>query len=72
MGIHIHNIEDRRGDQSAKGANPFDAFNVNGKKLSSIVKAYDPSYKLSKNVYAHIAENISDWVEEAVRIRGRY
>ena len=72
MGIHIHNIEDRRGDQSAKGANPFDAFNVNEKKLSSIVKAYDPSYKLSKNVYAHIAENISDWVEEAVRIRGRY
>ena len=72
VGIHIHNIEDRRGDQSAKGANPFDAFNVNGEKLSSIAKAYDPPYKLSKNAYAHIAENISDWVEEAIRIREKY
>ena len=72
LGIYIHGLKDANEDQSAKGANPFDAFNVNGKKLSGIVKAYDPPYKLSKNVYAHIAENISDWAEDAIRIRAKY
>ena len=72
LGIYIHNLEDRNGEQSAKGANPFYSIIVNGRRLSNIVKDYDPPYKRSKNVYAHIANNISDWVEEAIRIRGRH
>ena len=72
LGIYIHNLKDAHGDQSQEGANPFYRLSVNGNRLSNIVKAYDPPYKLSKNVYAHIAGNISDWVEEAIRIRGRY
>ena len=72
LGIYIHNLKDRNGNQSSKGENPFDSFNVNGRKLSNIVKAYDPPYKLSTNVYAHIADNIAEWVEEAIRIRNRY
>lgn len=71
VGIYIHNLRDSNGDQSTKGANPFYSIIVEGKRLSNIVKAYDPPYKRSTNVYAHIKDNISDWVEEAIRIRSR-
>ncbi len=43
-----------------------------GKKLSSIVKAYNPPYTNSKNVYNHISENLEDWIEEAIKIRNEY
>ena len=72
LGIYIHNLKDANGDQLQEGANPFYRLSVNGKRLSNIVKAYDPPYKRSTNVYAHIEENIADWVEEAIRIRGTY
>ena len=72
LGIHIHNLKDADGDQSQEGANPFYRLSVNGKRLSNIVKAYDPPYKRSTNVYAHIEENIADWVEEAIWIRQNY
>ncbi len=72
LGVYIHNLKDANGDQSQEGANPFYRLSVNGKRLSNIVKAYDPPYKRSTNVYAHIEENIADWVEEAIRIRGTY
>ena len=72
VGIYIHNLRNSNGHQSTKGANPFYSFTVNGRRLSNIVKAYDPPYKSSTNVYAHIKNNIADWVEEATRIRGGY
>ena len=72
LGIHIHNLKDADGDQSQEGANPFYRLSVNGKRLSNIVKAYDPPYKRSTNVYAHIEENIASWVEEAIQIRNSY
>jgi hypothetical protein len=43
-----------------------------GKDLSSIVKAYDPPYSTSTDVYAHIKSNLEKWVEEAVSIRENY
>ena len=72
LGIHIHNLQDRNGNQSAKGANPFYSLSLNGTRLSSIVKTYDPPYKRSTNVYAYVAKDIADWAEEAIRIRGKY
>ena len=69
LGIYIHNLKDQDGDQSAKGANPFYRLSLNGKRLSSVVEAYDPPYSRSTNVYNHIKENIADWVEEAIQIR---
>ena len=72
LGIYIHNLKGANGDQSQEGANPFYRLSVNGKRLSDIVKAYDPPYKRSTNVYAHIEENIADWVEEAIWIRQNY
>lgn len=72
LGVYIHSLKDLTQNQSNQGGNPFDVFNVGDKKLSSIVKAYDPPYSDSKDVYAHIKANLSTWIEEAITIRGRY
>gem|GEM_PF-3512814 len=40
--------------------------------MADIVKAYDPPYTTSKNVYDHIKNNLADWIEEAIEIRGKY
>lgn len=69
LGIYVHNLKDKEENQSTKGANPFAGFTVSGKDLSSIVKAYDPPFSTSTNVYNHIKENFSKWVEEAITIR---
>jgi len=72
LGIYIHNLKDKEENQSSKGRNPFDDFTIDGEKLSKIVKAYDPPYSTSTTVYAHIKENLEDWVEEAITIRNDY
>lgn len=66
LGIYIHNIKCPRNGKSSQGANPFDQFNLNGKKLSSIVKCYNP---ITTDAYTDIAQNIDSWIEEAIRIR---
>ncbi|MEW6774604.1 MAG: TIR domain-containing protein [Bacteroidota bacterium] len=74
LGIYIHNLKDKDGNQSIKGRNPFDDFTLkkDNRKLSSIVQSYDPPYSDSKNVYDYIAKNIETWVEEAINIRNNY
>lgn len=74
LGIHIHKLKNSQGNQSTKGANPFETFTMNRDKakLSSIVKAYDPPGADSSDVYAHIKANLSMWVEEAIKIRNNY
>ena len=72
LGIYIHGLKNQDGEQSSKGRNPFDAFTVDKEKLSDIVKVYDPPYKVSTNVYDHIADNIASWIEEAISIRNSY
>lgn len=69
VGIYIHNLLDYNGNQSTKGKNPFEDIKVNQKKLSEIVKTYDPPYHTSKDVYGHIETYIADWIEEAIEIR---
>jgi hypothetical protein len=69
VGVYIHNLQDRNQQQATKGDNPFDAFTVDQTPLSRIVKAYDPPYWRSSDVYAHIKDNIANWVEEAILIR---
>jgi len=71
LGIYIHNLKDSEGKQSSKGANPFASIDYGntGKMLSSIVKAYDPPYSTSTDVYDYIKENLANWVEEAITIR---
>lgn len=72
VGICIHRLKDRMGYQSNQGHNPFAGFSVNGTDLSQIVKLYNPPYLDSKDVYNYIANNISDWTNDAVNIRNKY
>lgn len=72
LGIHIHNLKDSAGYQSTMGANPFQTVNLNGTPLSSIVKAYNPPYRDSKDVYKYISDNLAGWFDEAVTIRAKY
>jgi hypothetical protein len=69
VGIHIHNITNHDGEASSKGRDPFIGLTVGEKKLSSVVKTYDPPYLTSKYVYDHISENLEDWIDEAIAIR---
>ncbi len=74
VGIYIHRLKDLDGKQSVRGRNPFDDFTVgyDGVPLSSIVKAYDPPFTISKLVYAHIKANLAKWIHEAILIRDNY
>lgn len=71
VGVYVHNLKDRIGNQSAKGANPFDRIAISGgpDRISSVVKAYDPPYMTSGEVHAHIKNYLDEWVEEAIAIR---
>ena len=52
VGVYVHNLEDRDGQQSRKGRNPFDELKAaDGKKLSAYVECYDSPYSNSNNVY---------------------
>jgi hypothetical protein len=69
--VYIHNIEDSQGNQSSKGSNPlyYVTHGPTQKRLSTIAKAYDPPRVTSIGVYNYIADNIGDWIEEAIKIR---
>ena len=69
--IYIHNLKDKDGNQSSKGANPlyYVTHGKTKKRLSTIAKAYDPPRATSKGVYSYIEDNIEDWIEEAIQIR---
>lgn len=72
LGVNIHGLKGVDGKTSSKGANPFDhiTHGPSGKKLSSIVKVYDPPYTSSTDVYDHIKKNLESWIEKAIEIRG--
>lgn len=71
VGIYIHGLKNLNGETSTKGNNPFDYINYGDatKKLSSIVKCYNPSGADSKAKYAWIEQHLANAVEEAIRIR---
>lgn len=71
VGIYIHGLKNLDGKVATKGSNPFAhiGYGKSGKKLSSIVKCYDPSGSNSKERYAWIKKHLSDAAEESIRIR---
>jgi hypothetical protein len=71
VGVHIHNLADKSGMQSAMGRNPFDNFTVGGQPMSKIVRAYDPPFQGSDRVFDYIETHLSSWVEQAIDIRQR-
>lgn len=76
LGIYIHNLVDLQGFQSARGKNPFRGLYVDDgideEELSAIVPVHNPPHTVSSGVYNYIADNIEDWVEDAISIRDDY
>jgi hypothetical protein len=71
VGIRIHGLKNFAGETSNRGDNPFDyiGYGSTGKKLSSIVKCYDPAGTTSKERYDWISTHVLNAVEEAIKIR---
>lgn len=71
VGIYIHGLKNQEGYIAEQGSNPFDkiSYGDSGKKLSAIVKCYNPTGSDSKEKYDWISKYISDAVEEAIKIR---
>lgn len=72
-GIYIHGLKNSEGYIADKGNNPFEyiGYGDTGKKLSSIVKCYNPVGSNSQARYDWIAKNLSAIAEEAINIRNK-
>ena len=64
--IHIHNLTAPRIGTSRKGANPLAGIVFTERGRQVIPACYDPS---SADAYGDIAQNLSRWVEEAIKQR---
>lgn len=71
VGIYVHGLKSRDGVSASKGQNPFELIKhgPTKKKLSNIVKCYNPAGATSREKYDWIARNIAAAIDEAVRIR---
>lgn len=70
LGIHIHNLKDKNGNQTSKGKNPFEDLVIGGTPMSNIIQTYDPT-PWFRSTYEYIQLNMADWIETAIEIRGR-
>ena len=73
VGIRIHGLQDFAKKTSKIGPNPFDFIKhgKSGKKLSTIVKCYNPTGSTSQDRYDWIAKHLANAVEEAIKIRAK-
>ena len=73
VGIYIHGLKNSEGNIATQGSNPFDyiGYGNTGKKLSSIVKCYNPAGSDSQERYDWITKHLANAVEEAVDIRNK-
>jgi MTH538 TIR-like domain (DUF1863) len=74
LGVHIHNLKDRHGQQLSKGKNPFSTFTVGAARIpmTEIVHCYDPPYSISQFVYEDISNNLESLIENAISDRKKY
>ncbi len=69
LGVRIHRLLNREGRDSPPGSNTFEyvKFKGTGTSLSNYIPVHDPPGADSKNVYAHISNNLEQWVERAIQ-----
>jgi hypothetical protein len=72
LGIRIDRLLNTSSQTSIAGPNPFEKVTFTGtsRTLAGVAPLKTPSGYDSKTVYASIAENIEQWIEEAIEIRG--
>jgi hypothetical protein len=70
LGIRIHKLLDQNQQKSIAGPNPFEGLSMpDGRPAVEIIHTYDPPDETSKEVYAHISENLENWIETAIAQR---
>lgn len=71
VGIRIHGLKNVDRKIALMGNNPFDyiTHGPTKKKLSSIVKCYNPPGTNSRERYAWISKHLANAVQEAIKIR---
>ena len=73
VGIYIHKLKDKDGNQTSKGSNPFySLYTAKGNRMSNYVECFDSTYATSKYVYDDIKENIENLIENAIDKAGSY
>ncbi|MET0287316.1 MAG: TIR domain-containing protein [Polyangiales bacterium] len=65
LGVHVHNLNNERGEQASKGGDPFANLTVD----RGLVRTYDPPEQDSKLAYRYIADHLARWVDDAVAAR---
>jgi hypothetical protein len=66
LGIHVHHLKDSKGQQSAKGDNPFEHPDSGLGGAAADVPVFDPPETDSHLAYRHIVDNLAHWAELAV------
>lgn len=67
LGIYINNLKCPRNGICSQGTNPFEQFTLkDNRKLSSVVKCYNPNHY---DAYNDIKSNLEDWIEDAIANR---
>ena len=69
LGIHVHHLKDAKGQQSGKGANPFEHAASGLGAIASHPLVFDPPETDAKLAYHYIVDNLARWAEEAVAAR---
>lgn len=74
VGIYIHGLKDKDGNQATKGNNPFYQIYIgkDNERLSKYVTCYDSPHSSSQYVYDDIKENIEQLIEDAISAKGTY
>lgn len=74
VGIYIHGLKDKDGNQTSKGNNPFYQIYIgqNNERLSKYVACYDSPYSISTYVYDDIKEHLEQLIEDAIDAKGTY
>jgi len=66
VGIRIHGLQNSEQKTDSAGPNPFESIKFDtGGSLADYIPLYDPSGATSKDVFASITANISNWVDSA-------
>lgn len=70
MGVRVNKLLNSQGQAGSAGDNPFDKVTLkSGARLSTLVKLYDPAGATSQAAYSTIANNLTAWIEEAIKSR---
>jgi|SRR5699024_10289831 len=67
LGVNIHGLKNKDGEQSTKGSNPFYYVRANnGERLSKYITRFDSNYISSKYIYSDIENNLEQLIENAI------